>query len=162
MRPSETPGNHHQGDVVAFWETMEWDLIIAHPPCTNLAVSGARWWKEKGAKVQLDALNFFQACLDAPAHRVCVENPIGLPSTAICPPSQIIQPWQFGHGETKATCLWLKNLDTLKPTDIVIGREARIHMMPPGPEREREREKQDVQWNCKCHGHAVGRPNMAQ
>ena len=97
------------------WEP---DLIIAHPPCTHLAVSGARWFKEK-AKEQAEAIEFFMAMVKAPAVRVAVENPIGIMSTRYRKPDQIIQPWQFGHGEVKATCLWLKNLPKLTPTNIV-------------------------------------------
>ena len=117
-----------------------WDLMIAHPPCTHLAVSGARWFKDK-AREQADALDFVRALLDAPIPRIALENPISVISTRIRKPDQIIQPWQFGHGETKATCLWLKNLPLLTPTDVVDGREARIHRMPPGPNRARERSR---------------------
>ena len=117
-----------------------WDLMIAHPPCTHLAVSGARWFKEK-AKEQAEALAFVRALMDAPIQRICIENPISIISSRIRKPDQIIQPWQFGHGETKATCLWLKNLPKLAPTNIVEGREARVHKMPPGPDRWKERSR---------------------
>lgn len=117
-----------------------WDLMIAHPPCTHLAVSGARWWKDK-ADEQAKALEFVKMLMDAPIGRIAIENPISKISTAIRKPDQIIQPWQFGHGETKATCLWLKNLPPLKPTNIVEGREARVHRMPPGPDRWKERSR---------------------
>jgi hypothetical protein len=117
-----------------------WDLMITHPPCTHLAVSGARWFKDKG-KEQHDALAFVRMLLTAPINRICLENPVSIISTRIRKPDQIIQPWQFGHGETKTTCLWLKNLPLLKPTNIVEGREHRIHKMPPSPERGRERSR---------------------
>ena len=137
-RESEIPGKHIVGDVL-FILNHEWDLMIAHPPCTHLAVSGARWFKEK-IEEQIEALAFVKILLDSPIEKIALENPISVISSKIGKPTQIIQPWQFGHGETKATCLWLKNLPKLIPTNIVEGREARIHKMAPGPERERERE----------------------
>jgi hypothetical protein len=116
--------------------------MIAHPPCTHLAVSGARHFKEKRESgVQQEALDFVRQLLDAPIPRICLENPVSIISTAIRKPDQIIHPWQFGHGETKATCLWLKGLPKLQPTQIVEGREVRIHRMPPGPNRWKERSK---------------------
>ena len=119
-----------------------WDLMIAHPPCTDLAVSGARHFAAKRADGrQQAALAFVQTLMDAPIPRICIENPVSVISTAIRKPDQIIQPWQFGHGETKATCLWLKGLPLLQPTNIVSGREARIHKMPPGPNRWKERSR---------------------
>jgi hypothetical protein len=117
-----------------------WDLMIAHPPCTHLAVSGSRWFKDKIAE-QEAALQFVRDLMNAPAERICIENPISIISSRIRKPDQIIQPWQFGHGETKATCLWLKNLPKLTPTNIVSGREAKVHRMPPGPNRWRERSR---------------------
>ena len=117
-----------------------WDLMVAHPPCTHLAVSGARWFKDKQAE-QAEALDFVRLLLDAPIPRICLENPISIISSRIRKPDQIIQPWQFGHGEVKATCLWLKNLPPLVPTDIVAGRVARVHRMPPGPDRWKERSR---------------------
>src|ERR1035438_9864286 len=114
--------------------------MIAHPPCTHLAVSGARWFKDK-QKEQAEALEFVQFLLDAPIDRIALENPISIISSHIRKPDQIIQPWQFGHGETKATCLWLKNLPKLTPTNIVDGRTPRVHHMAPGPERWRERSR---------------------
>jgi hypothetical protein len=119
---------------------MQWDLMIAHPPCTHLAVSGARWWKDKLFE-QGEALDFVRFLMDAPIPRIAIENPVSKISTAIRKPDQIIQPWQFGHGETKATCLWLKGLPKLVPTDIVDGREARIHKMPPSADRWKERSR---------------------
>ncbi len=115
-------------------------MMIAHPPCTHLAVSGARWFKDKREE-QEEALAFVRALMDAPIDRICVENPISIISSRIRKPDQIIQPFMFGHGETKATCLWLENLPKLMPTDIVDGREARVHRMPPGPDRWKERSR---------------------
>lgn len=117
-----------------------WDLMIAHPPCTHLSVSGARWFKDKQQE-QIEALDFVRLLMDAPIKHIAIENPISIISSRIRKPDQIIQPWQFGHGETKATCLWLKNLPKLTPTNIVEGREARIHKMPPGPDRWKERSR---------------------
>jgi len=117
-----------------------WDLMIAHPPCTHLAVSGSRHFHRK-QREQAEALDFVRLLMDAPIPRWCIENPVSIISTAIRQPDQIIQPWQFGHGETKATCLWLQNLPCLKSTDVVEGREPRIHMMPPGPTRWKERSR---------------------
>lgn len=135
-------GYHHRGDVLwwIYQSPQEWDLMIAHPPCTHLAISGARWFKNK-QQAQDVALAFVQHLMAAPISKVAIENPIGIISTRIRKPDQIIQPWQFGHGETKATCLWLKNLPLLKPTDIVEGRIARVHKMPPGPDRWKERSR---------------------
>lgn len=126
--------HHYQGDVLDVIDEEEWDLMIAHPPCTHLAVSGARWFKDKRIEQGM-ALNFVRVLMDARIPRIAIENPISIISSRIRKPDQIIQPWQFGHGETKATCLWLKNLPLLKPTNIVEGREARIHKMPPSKDR---------------------------
>ena len=117
-----------------------WDLMIAHPPCTHLAVSGSRHFHRK-QREQAEALDFVRLLMAAPIGRWCIENPVSIISSAITPPQQIIQPWQFGHGETKATCLWLKNLPRLKPTQVVSGREAKVHRMPPGPDRWKERSR---------------------
>lgn len=139
LLPTEVPGPHYQGDVFDIIHN-GWDLMIAHPPCTHLAVSGARWFKEK--KVEQDAaLNFVQSLLNSSIERIALENPVSIISSKIRKPDQIIQPWQFGHGETKATCLWLKNLPNLIPTDIVNGREARVHKMAPSPNRWKERSR---------------------
>lgn len=132
--------NHYQQDVLPLLARYEWDLLIAHPPCTHLAVSGARWFKDKATE-QAEALAFVQSLMDAPIPHIAIENPISIISSRIRKPDQIIQPWQFGHGETKATCLWLKGLPKLAPTNIVDGREARVHRMPPGPNRWRERSR---------------------
>lgn len=119
-----------------------WDLMIAHPPCTHLAVSGARHFKAKQESgVQQEALDFVRLLLEADIPKIALENPISIVSSKIRKPDQIIQPWQFGHGETKATCLWLKGLPKLVPTNIVEGREQRIHKMPPSPTRWKERSR---------------------
>ena len=135
LLPSDAPGKHYQGDVFDIIND-GWDLMIAHPPCTHLAVSGARHFAAKQASgVQQEALNFVQRLLDAPIAKIALENPISIISSRIRKPDQIIQPWQFGHGETKATCLWLKGLPLLKPTNIVEGREPKVHRMPPSADR---------------------------
>ena len=136
---TEIPGQHIVGDVLGVIGD-GWDLMIAHPPCTHLAVSGARWWKDKQQE-QADALEFVRALMAAPIDRIALENPISKISSAIRKPDQIVQPWQFGHGETKATCLWLKGLPKLQPTDVVEGREPKVHHMAPGPNRWRERSR---------------------
>ena len=117
-----------------------WDLMVAHPPCTHLAVSGSRHFHRK-QREQAEALSFVRLLMAAPIDRWCIENPVSIISTAITPPQQIIQPWQFGHGEVKTTCLWLKNLPALKPTQVVNGREAVVHLMPPGPNRWKNRSR---------------------
>jgi site-specific DNA-cytosine methylase len=139
LLPTEVPGPHYQGDVRDVIDD-GWDLMIAHPPCTHLAVSGARWFKDK-VQEQAMALDFVRLLLGAPIPRIALENPVSVISSRIRKPDQTIQPWQFGHGETKATCLWLKNLPPLVPTQIVAGREARVHRMPPGPDRWKERSR---------------------
>jgi len=139
LLPSEIPGRHYQGDVRDVLEN-GWDLMIAHPPCTHLAVSGARWFKDKQQE-QAEALEFVRLLLDAPIYYIALENPISIISSKIRKPDQIIQPWQFGHGETKSTCLWLKNLPKLIPTNIVDGRNPRVHHMPPSPDRWKERSR---------------------
>lgn len=133
LLPTDVPGPHYQGDVRDILDD-GFDLMVAHPPCTHLAVSGARWFKDKQEE-QAEALNFVRFLLDAPIDKIALENPISIISSRIRKPNQIIQPWQFGHGETKATCLWLKNLPCLVPTNIVEGREAKVHRMPPSPDR---------------------------
>ncbi len=133
LQETIVPGNHIKDNVLDVMND-NWDLMIAHPPCTHLAVSGARWFKEK-EKEQKEALDFVRALMNASIERICIENPVSIISTKIRKPDQIIQPWQFGHGETKKTCLWLKNLPQLKPTKIVDGRENRIHRMAPSENR---------------------------
>ena len=137
--PTDAPGPHYQGDVRDILED-GFDLMVAHPPCTHLAVSGARWFKDKQIE-QAESLDFVRLLLAAPIDKIALENPISIISSRIRKPNQIIQPWQFGHGETKATCLWLKNLPKLQATQIVDGREAKVHRMSPGPNRWKERSK---------------------
>lgn len=133
LLPTDVEGQHIQGDVLDVIH-QGWDMMIAHPPCTHLAVSGARWFHKK-RKEQQEALDFVSALLDAPIERIALENPISVISTKIRKPDQIVQPWQHGHGETKATCLWLKGLPKLEPTNVVSGRKPRVHMMPPSKDR---------------------------
>ena len=139
LLPTEVPGPHVQGDCLAQdWEG--YDLVVAHPPCTDLAVSGARWFKDKAGR-QAEALEFVRRLLALPVPRLALENPVSVISTRIRKPDQVIQPWQFGHGETKATCLWLKGLALLRPTDVVEGRAQRVWLEPPGPDRWRNRSR---------------------
>ena len=133
------PEWHLQRDVIPLLSE-KWDMIIAFPPCTDLAVSGARWFKEKQADGrQQRSIEFFMRFVNADCPRIAIENPIGIMSSHDRKPDQIIQPWMFGHGETKATCLWLKGLPPLVPTNIVGGREQRIWKMPPSPDRAKMR-----------------------
>lgn len=142
LLPSEDGSEFHiQGDVLGILRD-GWDLLIAHPPCTDLAVSGARYFEAKRADGrQQRALDFVRQLLDCPIERKALENPVSVISSYIRKPDQIIQPWQFGHGETKKTCLWLENLPLLRPTDVVDGREPRVHRMPPSPDRWKERSR---------------------
>jgi len=139
LLPTEIPGHHIRGDVRRVLDE-EWDLMIAHPPCKHLAVSGARWFKDK-QKEQAEALDFVRTLLDAPIPHIALENPVSVISTHIRKPDQIIQPWMFGHGETKKTCFWLKNLPPLEPTNIVEGREGRVWRCAPSPDRWKERSR---------------------
>lgn len=140
LLPTEIKGNHWQADVLTLLGD-GWDLAIFHPPCTHLAVSGARHFAQKRADGrQQAALDFVRALLDAPIPRIALENPVSIISTAIRKPDQIIQPWMFGHGETKATCLWLKNLPRLIPTNVVSGRAHRI-LNIGGPKKDRWKER---------------------
>lgn len=133
------PEWHLQQDVIPLLSD-KWDLMIAFPPCTHLAVSGARWFEEKRKDGrQQQGIDFFMKFANHNCKKIAIENPIGIMSTKWRKPNQIIQPWQFGHGETKATCLWLKNLPWLKPTNIVNGRESKIHKMPPSKNRSKLR-----------------------
>ena len=135
LLPTDADGPHYQGSVFDVLD-YPWDLMIAHPPCTHLAVSGARHFAEKVADGrQQEAVEFFMALACAPVPKIAIENPVCIMSSKWRKPDQTIQPWQFGHGETKATCLWLKGLPRLRPTCIVAGREARVHKMPPSPDR---------------------------
>jgi hypothetical protein len=130
-------------------------VLVAHPPCTHLAVSGARWFADKITE-QGEALAFVRLLMAAPIARKAIENPVSVISSRIRRPDQIVQPWQFGHGETKATCLWLENLPLLQATNVVSGRESRVHRMPPGPDRWKERSRtfagiaaaMAAQWSC--------------
>lgn len=119
-----------------------WDLMIAHPPCTHLAVSGARHFaaKQEDGRQQ-EAIDFFLALARCCIPRIAIENPVCIMSSVWREPDQTIQPWMFGHGETKATCLWLKGLPPLLPTNLVSGRHPRVHLMPPGPDRWKERSR---------------------
>ena len=136
---TEVPGKHYQGDIKDIIYD-GFDLMIAHPPCTHLAVSGSRhfWRKEKEQK---EALDFVRFLMDAPIKRWCLENPVSIISSRIRPSDQTIQPYMFGHGETKATCFWLKNLPLLKPTKYVEGREPKVWLEPPGPDRWKNRSR---------------------
>ena len=155
LLPSEIPGHHYQMDVRSLLHNEygsdlytddrsitypNFDLMIAHPPCTYLAVSGARWFKQR-QREQAEALDFVKMLLDAPIPRIALENPVSVISTRIRKPDQIVQPWMFGHPETKATCFWLKNLPLLKPTNIVEGREGRVWKESPSPDRWKNRSR---------------------
>ena len=132
---------HNVGDVLSVLAD-GWDMAIFHPPCTHLAVSGARHFAEKIADGrQQAAMEFVTALMESPINKICLENPISIISSRIRKPDQIIQPWMFGHGETKSTCLWLKGLPKLLPTEIVDGREARVHKMPPSEDRWKNRSR---------------------
>lgn len=140
LLPSEREGPHIQDSAIEVMRC-DWDLMIAHPPCTHLAVSGARWFAGKQGEQQA-ALAFVATLLGASwIPLIALENPVSIISSRIRKPDQIIQPWMFGHGEVKATCLWLKGLPPLKPTNIVEGRTARVHRAPPSPDRWKERSR---------------------
>ncbi len=151
LLPTEVPGPHHIGDVTELL-SVGWDLMIAHPPCTHLAVSGSRWFKDKVGE-QAEALLFVQMLLDAPISKIALENPIGVISTRIRKPDQIVQPWQFGHDASKSTCLWLKGLPPLLPTKIVDPRivlgqkrwgnqtNSGQNRLGPSPDRWKERSR---------------------
>jgi hypothetical protein len=155
LLPTEIPSPYHIQDDVSNHLNEDWDLMIAHPDCTHLAVSGARWFKHKIVEQQ-SASEFFMKMVNAPIPKICVENPISVMSTLYRKPDQIIQPWMFGHGETKATCLWLKNLSKLQPTNIVDGRVPRVHYESPSPDRWKNRSRtlqgiadaMATQWGC--------------
>ena len=142
LLPTEIPGKHIQGDVLEVIKSEQFDLMISHPPCTDLAVSGAKFFKEKRADGrQQRALEFVQQLLDAPIPMIALENPVSVISTYIRKADIYIQPWQFGHGETKKTGLWLKGLPLLRPTNIVEGREQRVWLMGPSPDRWKNRSR---------------------
>lgn len=135
------PEWHLQVDALELLK-MKWDMILAFPPCTHLAVSGARYFEQKRKDGrQQAAIDFFMRFANSDCPRIAIENPVGIMSTVWKKPDQIIQPWQFGHGETKKTCLWLKGLPPLIPTEIVEGREQRIWKMPPSEDRAKNRAK---------------------
>ena len=138
---TEKMGPHYVGDVRDVLYD-GWDIMIAHPPCTHLAVSGARYFKDK-VEQQKEALEFVQMLMDAPIPRIAIENPISVISSKIRKPDQIIQPWMFGHTEKKSTCLWLKNLPKLEPTNIVAEefRTTKLNNLPPGPDRWKQRSR---------------------
>lgn len=142
LLPAEDNSPYHkQCDILELINYPYWDLLIAFPPCTHLAVSGARWFKEKIIE-QKKALDFILIILNAKISKIALENPIGIISTKIRKPDQIIQPWQFGHAETKATCLWLKNLPLLQPTNMIPPPyKQRIYLEPPGPNRWKNRSR---------------------
>lgn len=136
------PEWHIKGDALEAMKSQKWDCVIAFPPCTDLAVSGARWFKEKREQgIQQKSIAFFMEFAAYPCEYKAIENPIGIMSSEFRKPDQIIQPWMFGHGETKATCLWLWGLPALVPTDIVEGREQRIWKLPPSEDRAKLRSK---------------------
>ena len=139
LLPTEKPGPHIERDIQKVIDG-KWDMAICHPPCQHLAVSGARWFKEKHFEQKM-AIDFFMFMVNLPIPKVAIENPIGIMSTIYRKPDQIVQPWMFGHGETKATCLWLKGLPKLQPTNIVDGREGRVWKMPPSKNRWKERSR---------------------
>lgn len=136
---SEIYGKHLRGDVLGYLGE-GWDLMVAHPPCTHLAASGARWFHHK-KDLQEEALEFVRKLLEAPIPRICLENPVGIISTRIGKPQQIIQPWMFGHPESKATCLWLKGLPPLRPTDIVTPEKQSVLNMPQSKNRWKNRSR---------------------
>ena len=143
LLPTDVDGPHYQGDLFEIID-YPWDLLIAHPPCTHLSVSGSRHFEGKRFDGrQQSAASFFMKLIRWSEHipMTAIENPVCVMSSLYRKPDQIIQPWQFGHGETKATCLWLKGLPLLQPTNVVEGREARVHRMPPSPDRWKERSK---------------------
>jgi len=144
LLPTEVPGRHFEGDVFQFFasSSIQWDLLIAHPPCTDLAVSGARHFAAKIADGrQQAALEFVRRLMALPIPMKAIENPVSVISSHIRKPDQIIQPWMFGHGEVKATCLWLQGLPPLVPTAVVEGRSPVVHRMPPGPDRWKNRSR---------------------
>ena len=137
--PSDRPGPHILGDVLEVLH-QKWDAVIAFPPCTDLCVSGARWFPQKRADgSQRRSIEFFMEFVHCGAPKIAIENPIGIMSTEYRKPDQIIQPWMFGHGETKATCLWLTGLPKLVPTNVVAGREQRIWKLGPSENRAKLR-----------------------
>ena len=157
--PAKKPGKHYQGNVYDILYN-KWDLLIGHPTCTRICNSGVMWLDRRNLWEDMyKACDFFRDLMNADIPKICIENPI--PHKYALKEigrkyDQIIQPWQFGHGETKATCLWLAGLPPLQPTNIVDGRVARVHRMPAGPNRWRERSRtfegiawaMALQWGC--------------
>lgn len=164
--PTERLGPHIVGDVRGLLHEA-WDLLIAFPPCTYLARSGARWWGTRREE-QAEAVQFVWEIATAPVRKIAIENPVGILSTVWRKPDQIIQPWQFGHGETKATCFWLKGLRPLESTYLVTGREARVYRASPGPDRWKVRsrtllgvaEAMAKQWGGECKKPLTQPPSM--
>lgn len=146
LLPTEKIGNHYCGDVFEAIRIRQWDMMIAHPPCTYLTVSGNKWMKPEyaerfpgRAEQREKAVKFFMALWNCGIPKIAIENPIGIMSSRFRKPDQVVQPWMFGHGETKATCLWLKGLPKLVPTNIVDGRHQRLHLLPPSKDRAKLR-----------------------
>ena len=166
--PTESQGSHYQGDVRDVLD-YPWDLMVAHPPCTNLSTRGAAHFvaKRMDGRQQV-SVSFFMSLAKADIPRIAIENPVCIMSSLWRKPDQIIQPWQFGHGEVKATCLWLRNLPRLRPTDCVDGREERIHLMPPSPDRWKERSRtfqgiadaMGEQWGCRPLPPILNQPSL--
>lgn len=166
---TESPGNHYKGDVRDVLGD-GWDMMVAHPPCTYLTVSANKWYKDQPERksgvlvgqarrdAREDAIFFFMLLMTCNITKIAIENPIGVLSSKYRKPDQVIQPWQFGHGETKATCLWLKNLPKLESTNVVDGREQRLHLLPPSIDRAKIRSKtyqgiadaMAMQWGAEC------------
>ena len=140
LLPTESIGPHVQANVLDLLQHENFDLMIAHPPCTHLSVSGARWFKDKVIE-QEEALEFVRSLMRAPVKLWALENPVSIISSRIRKPDQAIQPWEYGHEETKKTCLWLKGLPLLQPTKLVAKREARVHKMAPSKTRWKERSR---------------------
>ena len=161
LLPADDNSPHHiQGDVLEILGD-GWDLMLGFPPCQHLASSGARWFAEKRADGrQAAGIDFFMALINAPIEKIAIENPIGIMSTHYRKPDQIIQPWQHGHGETKATCLWLKNLPPLEPSNVVEGREPRIWKMGPSEDRWKKR-SETYQGIADCMAATWGRSGGA-
>jgi hypothetical protein len=171
LLPTERAGPHYQGNVLDILNN-GWDMMIAHPPCTDLAVSGAAWFAKKRADgSQQKSIEFFMALANAPIPRICIENPIGIMSTLWRKPSQIVQPWMFGHPESKATCLWLKGIPLLISTKNVKAemellprnKQMRMHYLPPSPNRWKIRSEtyQGIadamasRWGVACDSHPI-------
>ena len=151
LQPSDAPGPHYQGDVRDILHAGQWDMLIAHPPCTYLCNSGMHW-TSRGMRAQAltdDALAFVRVLMDAPIPLIAIENPVGVISTRIRKPDQIIQPWQFGHDASKKTCLWLKGLPPLRPTQFVEPRLVCCGSEVPNRDK----------YGCpNCNGKKVARP----